>query len=518
VPPGVARVLTRLEELRGKYRWQRYRDRDTYPRYESFLEVESAYFGEDRPPEERAERLKTLIVTSLDDLVTDEERAEALDVLAALPVELTDSDRYRLAVFLEHEPEITPFAERLVPVLSRGGSSAVLPILGGWLERNPGPKSLALYAETLAAGGEETVERAAVSDRAFTRRAAMRAAVIVAGHEGADAEAGLELLTRGAADKSPLVRREALLAIGEVRPESAAALLEKGLADESPDVRAAAVEALGDLGDPAVLPLLMRELGSDELGRRVAAVQALCASDLDDAVTPVLAALESDPSPLVRDVAAREVDRFGVKAMKGLSGIVMNPARPGEARARAIDPLTRIGRDHVVVVLTALLDDPDTKVADAAAIALASRGNRAAVTRLIDALDEGRDTVRVVAALELITGQSFPLSRTQDLPTIYRGWWKENQERSEADWFVTALTLRGYDPEEFATLGEEKPKPSVIPALIRALGDPNWYIRAGANLWLERITLESFGEADRFAREEEVREIQGRWRDWWESR
>jgi len=57
-----------------------------------------------------------------------------------------------------------------------------------------------------------------------------------------------------------------------------------------------------------------------------------------------------------------------------------------------------------------------------------------------------------------------------------------------------------------------------VPVLIRSLSDGDWFIRANANLWLKRITLEKFGEITRFSTPEEIRKVQARWRVWWEDR
>jgi hypothetical protein len=48
--------------------------------------------------------------------------------------------------------------------------------------------------------------------------------------------------------------------------------------------------------------------------------------------------------------------------------------------------------------------------------------------------------------------------------------------------------------------------------------DRDWFVRANANLWLQRATLEDFGDVSRFTLEEDVRDVQAAWRAWWESR
>ena len=54
--------------------------------------------------------------------------------------------------------------------------------------------------------------------------------------------------------------------------------------------------------------------------------------------------------------------------------------------------------------------------------------------------------------------------------------------------------------------------------IIEALGDEAWYVRANANLWLQRITLEDFGEVTRFTADDEARSMREKWRTWWKER
>jgi hypothetical protein len=157
-------------------------------------------------------------------------------------------------------------------------------------------------------------------------------------------------------------------------------------------------------------------------------------------------------------------------------------------------------------------------VADSAAVALAARARKVAAPRLLDALEQKRNPVRTLAALELLSCQSFPTARAAELPAIYRGWWNEHRTDPASAWFASALRTRGYDGPILDKLGMGQPPMDVVPVMIRALSDGDWFIRANANLWLRRITLEDFGEISRFSTPEEIRKTQARWRVWWEDR
>lgn len=513
VPAAISDVLRELVRLKGKYAWQRYWDRATWPRFEDFVTAEAKWFAAEHPPEAVAVHRKEMILRSLDDLVTADDRIAAMDELEATKAPLSDSDAYALALLLDREDDLTPFAERLVDALARAGRPLVLPLLSNWLEQHPAPRSLELFSRALAKMGPTQVLTAAASNRVFMVRAAMRAAP--------EALTGSELfstLEEGLREGADPVRREALLALGSTGAEEALPLIRAALDDPEPAIRNAAIEAIGLLGRPESVTVLTKEVTSDDFGRRVAAVTALARTGLDAALSPVLACLKRDPSAAVRAVAAREIVGFGGRALPGLSAIVVDAEEDAPTRAQAVNALVRVGGDQVVAILTALLGDPAPEVADAAAYALATRQKKVAFPRLLDALENGRDPIRTVAALEQVSCRSFPTAKTDELPTIYRGFWADHQAEDEADWFVSALAERGYEVADLAGLAAGDPPMKAAPVLIRVLLDGAWYLRANANLWLGRVALKDFGEITRFTPTNEVRDVQARWRDWWESR
>jgi len=514
VPDEVRAVLERLITLREEYAWQTYWDRDTYPRYEEFIRAQLEFFETKPTSEERAGHLKRLIVAALDDLTSVTERTSALDLLLSLDATLTDSEAFRIAKLLEQEEESdSPVADRLFRVLARTAKPLILPMLADWAERHASPWSRARFVEALSAVGPEEVNRASLSKRPFLRRASMTASVGLL-----DESALASVLRRGMQDDEPGVRRAALLAIGEAAPDGASKALAAAVEDPEQDVSLAAIEALGVLGTTEAVNVLVKIGQKRDLARRVAAVRALCVSALDEALAPVLVALRDDESPLVRGTAAREIVTFGERALKGLSRTVMDPKAEPAVRAQAMEALARIGGDHVVPVLEALLDDRSEEVADAAAFALAGRARKTAVPRLLEILEAGRSLPRTVGALERVSCQTFSSARAEELPAIYRGWWAEKQGESARSFFASALERRGYEKEGALGLLEQNPNDDVIRVLLRALADPAWFIRANANLWLSRLTAEDFGSVSRFTAEQEHREIVAKWKAWWEAR
>jgi HEAT repeat protein len=507
VPPELARVLAALVELRERYVWQRFWDRGAYPDYAAFIRAESDFFASAPEPGARAARMKDLILAALDDLPTGAERLDAVRVLAGLPVEFSDRDAYRLALVLDSERDLSPLAEKLCEVLARTGRPLILPLLAGFLEKHPGGRSIDHFAAALARFGVEEILRAAASDRFFFRRAAMRAAP-----DGVPPSGLPAVLGRGARDENPLVRREAYAALGRSRLGEALPMLDAGSADPDAEAATAAVRALGELRRPEAIPVLLRHLGSEDVARRIVAVEALCASGLPESMPPVLGTLSEDPSPLVRSVAARDVTRYGEPALRGLTGILMDPARDPAIRVLALEATARVGRDMVSDLLAALLADPVPEVADAAAFALASRARKAAVPWLLQAVESGRNPAMSLAALEMVSLQSFPTARSEELPAIYRGWWSEHRGQPESAWLAAALRERDGDEEPLRSLVSGEPEASAIPALLRGLADDRWFVRACSNLWLARLTGQEFGEVTRFTSAEETRAIEARWR------
>ncbi len=513
VPDGVLVVLKRLRELREFYSWQRYWDRQAYPRYDDFIAAQAEFFAGNPGPEQRMERMKSIVISSLDDLVTDTERTAAVELLVGLAPAVNDTDAYNLAIQLEASPAVNPFVERVIEVLIAAKKPLVLPILASWFENQPGERPRALFVAALASFGASELSRAANSDRVYLRRASMRAA--------GDVLTGSELVTvlmKGVADKSPAVRQSALRAFGRSGLAEAMPVLKAGLMDPDPEVTYAAIEALGLLGREECVPLLSIELMSDDKARQVAAVRALCATGLRSALMPIIGILRNEESQLLRGVAAREIVKFGEKALGGLSALSMDPSMGPEVRSLAIESLVRIGGDNVAAILEALLGDQEASVADAAAYALAARARKVAAPRLLDALEKERNPVRTIAALELLSCQSFPTARAEELPAIYRGWWSEHESEPASAWFASALQSREYDDPVLGRLASGQPPMDLVPVLTRALADGDWFIRANANLWLRRITLEEFGEITRFSTPVEIRAVQARWRVWWEDR
>ena len=234
------------------------------------------------------------------------------------------------------------------------------------------------------------------------------------------------------------------LSTAEGQPPSVADLI--GRLD-NPETSDQAADELGERGTKAV-PELLAALETGSEARRALLVGILGRIG-DPEARPALERCLTDGSPAVRRAAAVALGRLGQRdASKALVGALSDP--DGEVRAyaalslgelrdgaalgalvRALGDDVEQARDYAAVALGNLQDaqagpallwlltqDPSPYVRAHAADALATLGVKGACGRLVDALDDQSDLVRLRAyrALVSLSGKNFPFSaRTSGL-------------------------------------------------------------------------------------------------------
>ncbi|MFB7586929.1 fumarate reductase/succinate dehydrogenase flavoprotein subunit [Streptomyces sp. NPDC056169] len=243
-------------------------------------------------------------------------------------------------------------------------------------------------------------------------------------------------------DADPGVRAAAVTALGETAPAGAGPALAAHLRDTAPQVRAAAAAALRELVEvlPAEPPLaagLREALGVPDPAVRVAALDVLRALRLGAA--PLYAASLADADVEVRIQAVRAL--VSVDAVEELAGAAADQAR--EVRVAVARGLAAV-RAPAPKPLDPLLDDADPLVRGAALAALAGTGC------------PPEYAASAVAAL------------------------------SDAAWQVRAGA---------ATALRAAPPALAVPALARALADPNADVRKAAVLSLLRHGAEPAARA-----------------------
>jgi HEAT repeat protein len=201
--------------------------------------------------------------------------------------------------------------------------------------------------------------------------------------------------------------------------------------------RAFAAELLGRVGSAKAVPALLETVQStqtEDVDVREIALRALARIADPQAVGPLIAALaNADPwlAPRIADILARHGDVV-IDPLLGL----LTDARQHPARAWAANVLGEVGAQRAFAVLVRCLDDPDDEVRAKSATALGRLGDRRAIPPLLD---------------HLLTDPA-PFVRVR-----------------------IASTLGDFGG------------PDVVDRLVRALGDPAWWVRMRGVEALEQI-------------------------------
>ncbi|MGV4983078.1 fumarate reductase/succinate dehydrogenase flavoprotein subunit [Streptomyces sp. NRAIS4] len=331
-----------------------------------------------------------------------------------------------------------PVAPYLVPVeefTPVGGPSRRLGEVRAEHVATAGPREVApVAAGPKATRATTSADRAGVAGTASPRLLELL--------ELAEAESELPLIEPYLADPDPAVRRTAVSVLTETVPPGTGQALAGALADPDAEVRATAAASLRELvetlpPEPALGTALTGALAAADPVVRAAALDVLRALRLGD--TRGFAAALDDPDIAVRTEAVRAL--VSVDAVRPLTGAADDPSREVRVTvAKALAsvgaaPLTAGDRELLAAALDRLTEDTDPLVRGAALAALAGTGCRAPLA------------ARAVAAL------SDP------------AW----QVRSGA---ATALSA--------------VPSETAVPALAKALADPNADVRKAAVLALTR--------------------------------
>ncbi|MEV7075450.1 fumarate reductase/succinate dehydrogenase flavoprotein subunit [Streptomyces sp. NPDC093990] len=255
----------------------------------------------------------------------------------------------------------------------------------------------------------------------------------------AEGEPGLDALRPYLTDAAPGVRREAVAVLTETLPQGTGPALAEALRDPAPEVRAAAAASLRELvetlpAEPALRDGLAAALSEADPVVRAAALDVLRALRLGD--TDLFAGALTDADIAVRVEAVRAL--VSVDAAEELArAATTDPSR--EVRVTIAKALATVSAerppDAVLDALARLTEDPDALVRGAAYGALGTTGCPAPLA------------ARAVAALSAAA------------------W----QVRSGA-----AKALSAADPD------------LAVPALAKALADPNADVRKAAVLALTR--------------------------------
>ena len=153
------------------------------------------------------------------------------------------------------------------------------------------------------------------------------------------------------------------------------------------------IEISTRIGKPAVKPLIADLKDNDPLVRSNA-VQALGVIKDSRAVEPLIAAL-NDKDPLIQRQAVKALGRINdLRAVEPLIGVLEERGKKPHVRMSAAEALGKIGDSSAVEPLVAALSDPYWEVRSHAAEALGRIRDPSAVEPLIEALKDQDATVR----------------------------------------------------------------------------------------------------------------------------
>jgi HEAT repeat protein len=224
-------------------------------------------------------------------------------------------------------------------------------------------------------------------------------------------------------DAEPIRVRAIAEALRRLGDEDAVDVAIAGLHEEPYTRRLAAVLALAVFADPRAAPGLRAALRDSVAGVKAAALDALAKLGPSEVTASECAPLLEDPEPYVRlravgaiarvarrpgrflAVAARDPDcHVRIEVARHAASLPADAAqallsdrelRVREAAARAA------GTDHIDALMLLLGEDPSRDVRLAAAQSLGDLGEARAVTRLVAALEDPDDVVRVAAVRSL---------------------------------------------------------------------------------------------------------------------
>ena len=274
-------------------------------------------------------------------------------------------------------------------------------------------------------------------------------------------------LIKALRDKDPIVRQDAVEALGIIGDKRATEPLIKALRNKDEIVRDYAVKALETFGDERAVEPLIKLLASRSRSRAVAAKALGTFGDLR-AIEPLIKALEYNDSryysqayprpfnvrrnaaevlvqfgepamdPLlakledndVSDSAAEILEKLGKLAVKPLIKVI----KEGSSKARnvAVEALGNIGDKDAVKPLITVLEDKDSAVRFSAVEALGKIGDERAVKPLIATLGDKDRSVSLSAA-EALASNAWKKGTDEICQSLIKIF--------EDDWLLAGLVL-----------------------------------------------------------------------------
>lgn len=522
----------RLAALEEQNLWQRYADLDTVTDLKAWWRDEGARFSA-ASPDARADRLVDLVAAAFDDLSTDGERLEAIDVLDRHADRVMDAHAERLLDWTTAQRAFGAVEARVVDFVAGLGRTELADALVEALARSATPQAQATLVRTLSDAGPLRVREAFVDPQPVVRAAgAAAAAELVTGPLGRDPAArerlaallkdGLEALL---ADPDARVRVRSAASLAVLGAPGMIERLEDHYREGSTATRVEVARALGRVGGTAVQPSLVRmigEVGTDAALIRAAALEALAASGSADAVRVLAFYMLNDADGGVQHAAERALTGLGtLDARAALTDLLDLGTLDAARRARVVRALSGFEGSLVRERLGRHLEDPDVRVVDEAALGLARARESVAVPYLLAVLRRPEAALRPAAreALEDLTSLSLPVTSYDALADQYEAWFRTHRQGTDRTWFRDAVARKGYDTAGLAGYVRGEADVAAVPTLLRTIRDDDPILRRNSDIALRRITGQEWNvRIDRGTSREEARSVADRWAAWWARR
>jgi HEAT repeat protein len=506
-------LVREVRSLALEFAWQRWWSIDTQPNWDLFFLEEQKWFKEHSDPVERAAHLRGMIAASLKSLVSVDERVDAARTAGELPgggAALTDAEVQAFVSAVGAERDTNEFVTAAVDLLvPAAGDRAVKPLID-LLAEMIGIDAKRLLTHLCTALDDARVTALATDPRWKVRQAAVDALA------GRDEKIARPVLAARLDDEELLVRMAAAAQLARLKAPEALPVLRDLATNETADVRAAAAFAFGVLGgadgrEGAKALLLGRRQGEDgdvNPEVRVRAVEGLVEGGEPEGAEIILGVFAGEADVRVRAAAADALVRLEAPALvEHLMERLQETRAADPERVALVNVLARFRSDRPVDLLRAVVKGDDELSAQAAALGLARRWDDAALVPLMRMLKSGHSTRAAVRHLQILTSQAFESESYAEQAKSYQGWAAAHGTGNARVWFRDALEQRGYDARAIAdwaaaaSLGA--PQDEMVPVLLKALRDKEWYIQRNASFLLnlrigsgapEEISFSTAGE------------------------
>ncbi|MFI5401859.1 MAG: HEAT repeat domain-containing protein [Planctomycetota bacterium] len=514
-------LVAEVRSLGQEFAWQRWWAMDSQPSWELFFLENQKWFGEHKDPTERAQRVRSMIAGSLKHLVSVEDRVEAARTAANLPGgggAFTDAEVKLFMDAVAAERDANEFVAATVDLLvPAAGERATAPLIER-ISDMMGPDAARTLTRLCCALDDARVTTLAQDPRWKVRQAAVEAISDRA------AEVSRPVLLARLADEELLVRMAAAEALARQKaPEALAVLLELATS-ETADVRGSAAHALGLLGGTegrqAARGLLVSDVNPEV---RVRAIDGLVEAAEPEGAAIIAEVFTKEADVRVRAAAANALVRLESPELVAKLAERLQETRGADPeRVALVNVLARFRSDVPAPLLRAVVKGDDELSAEAAALGLARRWDDEALIPLIRMLKNGHNTRAAVRQLQLLTSQAFESESYAEQAKNYQGWATAHGTGNARLWFKDALEQRGYDvrplAEWVAAASLAAPSDEIVPILLKALRDKEWFVQRNASFLLNlRIGPAAPDEIGYATAQGEAEEIIRAYHDWWDA-